>query len=319
LIPVAELFDREHYSKFRQSKDKLLLLQESWLIVHYILQKQMFREFVRYADQTELQHTPIPQAIETSFNMSPVKFDAALLAHAKFDAGQIIRIQVGQGFDAKTFSSSVLDGDSVAAILANFRIHANLGKDKAVESLHSILNRNPSSLFANLAAGSFFLTDKRYPEAEVCLKKAIELDKKNEAAQLLYGNLQLDLAVKAKEENQGQQKEEHLLLAWDHLKTATRLAPHLAAAHYSLSVGYAELKDWQSAIAEAKAAATLNRENQFYLLNLGNILFDHREFATAKAIYQQLVETGSSGAASIAQQKLDEITQMEGTNPVSPQ
>ncbi len=199
--------------------------------------------------------------------------------------------------------------------MANFRIRANLGKEEALESLRSILERNPSSSYANLFLGASYLTEKRYPEAELRLKKAIEVDKKNEAANLFYGNLQLALAMKAKDENQGQQREEHLLLAWDHLKTAVHLAPNLAAGHYALSVTYAEMKDWQSAISEAKAAITLDRKNQFYFLNLGNLFIEHHDIAAARSIYQQLADGGNGESAAAAQKRLDELRKLEDVRP----
>jgi tetratricopeptide (TPR) repeat protein len=92
-------------------------------------------------------------------------------------------------------------------------------------------------------------------------------DKKNARCQFLLGILQL------RRNSTDDNKQEHLLDAWNHLKAATALNPDLALAHSELANALSGLGNQDGAIKEATMAARLNQGNEMYFVNLGELYF----------------------------------------------
>jgi Flp pilus assembly protein TadD len=307
LMPVVDLFAVTHSSDiYTEHKFKTAMFYgESWLMVHYLFDKQKMAGFAKYVDLTTSQHMPIPQAIQLAFGMAPKQIDSDLAAYRTMGTRQIFRAPETEKDDPNSYAAVQLDPDAAPAILSNFRFHMDLERDKAMEELTAIVTKNPSQRNAILGLGFAELSKKEYKLAELQLNRLLSTDKKNARAHFLYGQTQLALALDSEDQ------QELLISAWDHLKTAVRLDPGVAEAHSLLGSVYARLHDRQGAISEAKTAASLDQSNQHYFVNLGQLLLDEKSYSAAAAIYNQLSYSADPNISVIAKQKIEEIKQTQ--------
>jgi Tfp pilus assembly protein PilF len=307
MLPVADLFAVSRSSEtYNEHELKTAMFYgESWLVVHYLFDKQKLAGFAKYVDLTTIQRMPISQAIQASFGMTPKQFDNDLAAYRNMGLRQIYRAPDSEKLDPNLFTSIELGAGDSSAVLANFRLHFGLDPAKAVETLTSTLAQNSSNVNALLALGFAHFAKKEFKLAEFYLNQSISVDKKNARAHLLYGQTQLALAINAEDQ------QEHLISAWDHLKTAVRLDPDVAEAHSALSSAYAKMHDQQAAISEAKTAAALNQSNQSYFMNLGRLLFDNKGYSAAAAVFEQLSYSSDPNISVIAKKKIEEIKQAQ--------
>jgi hypothetical protein len=311
LMPVTDLFAVTRNSEIYTEHElkTAMFYGESWLLVHYLFDKQKMSGFAKYVELTTSQHMPIPKAIQVAFGVAPKQFDSDLAAYRAMGTRQIFRAPESEKDDPNSYSAVQLDSDAASAILSNFRFHIGLDRDKAMAELTAIVTRNPSQRYAILGLGFAELDRKEYKLAELQLSGLLSTDKKNARAHLLYGQSQLDLSVNPVDQ------QEKLISAWDHLKTAVRLDPGVAEAHSLLSSVYARLHDQQGAISEAKTAASLNQSNQRYFMNLGQLLLDYKNYAAAAAVFEQLSFSSDPNISEIAKKKIEKIKQTQPDTP----
>ncbi len=306
LMPVVDLFAVNRSSNIYNEHElkTAVFYGESWLFVHYLFDRQKMSGFAKYVDLTAGQHMPIAQAIQAAFGMSPKQLDADLAAYRTLGTRQTYRAPESGKDDPNSYSAEQLEPDAAAAILANFRFHLGLDRDEAMDDLTAIVARNPSQKNAILGLAFAELAKKEFKLAELQLNRLLSEDKKDARAHLLYGQSQLSLALDSEEQ------QEHFVSAWDHLKTAVRLDPSVAEAHNLLSSAYAGMHDLQGAISEAKIAASLNRSNQKYFMNLGKLLLDSKNGSAAEPIFQQLTYSSDPEISAAARKHLEELRQI---------
>ena len=315
LMPVVELFGVTNESKVygENSERRQLFYDQSWVVVHYLFDKNKMAEFGKYVELTTNQHMPIPEAIEAAFGMPPKKFDYEIASYLNLSLRQIFNIDDSMAVNEEGFSTEPLDQYDADALIANMHLDSKDRHEQAMVEYKEVLSRKPNQAEANLGLGYAALLSKNYEEAETYLRKAASLDKKNARCQLLLGILQMNRP--STEEN----KQDHLLDAWNHLKAAATLSPDLAEAHSELSYALSKLGDKDSAIKEATTAARLNQGNEGYFLNLAELYFQYQKYEQAKTVFEQLSSSSDPAIATLAHQRLESLKTSAATQtPVAP-
>lgn len=160
---------------------------------------------------------------------------------------------------------------------------------------------------ANLGLGYAAFLSRNYDEAETYLRKAASADRKSARCQFLFGLLQL------RRNSTDENKQEHLLDAWNHLKAATTLSPELAEAHSELAHALSKLGDKDGAIKEASAAAHLNQGNEGYFVNLAKFYFEYKKIEPARTLFQQLALSTNPKIAALANERLETLKASGGS------
>jgi tetratricopeptide (TPR) repeat protein len=62
----------------QEGTHRTLFYAQSWMLVHYLLNKDKFSEMGTYFGLVQSQHVPIPQAIQQAFGVSPAQLDQAV-------------------------------------------------------------------------------------------------------------------------------------------------------------------------------------------------------------------------------------------------
>jgi tetratricopeptide (TPR) repeat protein len=317
LMPVVELFGVTNESKIygENSERRQLFYDESWVVVHYLFDKQKMGDFGKYMELTTNQHMPIPEAVETAFGMAPKKFDSEIASYLNLSLRQVFNIDDPETIDESRFVTQPLDSLDAEALVANMHAHSKGREEKALEEYKEILSKNPNQVDANLGLGASALFSKNYDEAATYLTRVLSTDKKNARGQLLFGVLQM------RRSSIGENNQDLLVDAWNHLKAATAISPELAAAHHELAYALSKLGDKDSAIKEATAAARLNKGNESYFVDLGEFYFQFKKYEQAKAIFEQLTSSDDAKIVALANQRLEALKNPEGaaSAPVSKQ
>ncbi len=308
LMPVVELFGITNESKIygENSERRQLFYDESWVVVHYLFDKQKLGDFGKYMELTTNQHMPIPEAVETAFGMTPRKFDSEIASYLNLSLRQVFNIEDPETIDENSFVTQPLDLLDAEALIANMHAHSKGGGEKAVEEYKEILSKNPNQVDANLGLGSAALFSKNYDEAATYFAKALSADKKNARGQLLFGILQM------RRSSTSENNQELLVDAWNHLKAATTLSPELAAAHGELAYALSKLGDKDGAIKEATAAARLNKGNEGYFVNLAEFYFQYKKYEQSKAIFEQLTLSDDAAIVALANRRLEALKNPDG-------
>jgi Flp pilus assembly protein TadD len=303
LMPVVELFGITNDAKIygENSDRRQLFYDQSWVVVHYLFDKQKMGEFAKYMELTSNQHMPISNAIEAGFSMTPKKFDSKIASYLNFSQRQIFNVDESSGIDESGFTSQPLNQNDAEALIANMHFHSNDRHEQSVGEYKDVLSKNPNQVDANLGLGYAAFLSKKYDEAETYFRKAASADVKNARGQFLFGILQLY------RDSTDENKQEHLLDAWTHLKAAATLSPELAQAHSELGTTLSRLGDKDGAIKEATTAARLNQGNESYFMNLAELCFESKKYEQAKAVYAQLTSSSDPKIAALANQRLEVI------------
>jgi tetratricopeptide (TPR) repeat protein len=309
LMPVVELFGITNESKIygENSDRRVLFYDESWVVVHYLFDKQKMGDFGKYMELTTNQHMPIPEAVEAAFGMTPKKFDTDIASYLNLSLRQVFNIDDPETIDESGFIAQPLDSLDAEALIANMHAHTKGREENALEEYKEILSKNPNQVDANLGLGSAALFSKNYDEAATYFAKALSVDKKNARGQLLFGILQM------RRSSTGENSQELLVDAWNHLKAATTLSPELAGAHIELAYALSMLGDKDGAIKEATAAARLNKGNEGYFVNLGDFYFQFKKYEQAKAIYVQLASSDDPNIAAVGKLRLATLSLSDGS------
>jgi tetratricopeptide (TPR) repeat protein len=309
LMPVVELFGVTNESKIygENSERRQLFYDQSWVVVHYLFDKQKMADFGKYMELTANQHMPIPEAMEAAFHMTPKKFDDEIASYLNLSLRQIFNIDDSMAIDEGSFITQPLDPIDAEALIANMHWHSTDRHDKGLEEYRDVLSKNPNQVDANLGLGYAAVLSKNYDQAETYLRKAASADKKNARCQFLFGILELRRS--STEEN----KQELLIDAWNHLKAAVTLSPELAVAHGELAYALSKLGDKDGAIKEATTAARLNKGNESYFVNLAELYFEFKKYEQAKTVFEQLISSHDAKIAALANQRLEALKTSDGS------
>lgn len=310
LMPVVELFGVTNDAKIygENSERRQLFYDQSWVVVHYLFDKQKMADFGKYMELTANQHKPIPEAIEAAFHMTPKKFDDEIASYLNLSLRQVFVIDESMSIDESSFVIQPLDPADAEALIANMHWHSTDHHEKGLEEYKEVLSKNLNQVDANLGLGYAALLSKNYDEAETYLRKAASVDKKNARCQFLLGILQL------RRSSTDENKQDLLVDAWNHLKAATTISPELAEAHSELAYALSKLGDKDGAIKEATTAARLNQGNERYFLNLAELYFEFKKYEQAKTVFEQLTSSTDRKIAALANQRLETLK----TSDVSP-
>jgi tetratricopeptide (TPR) repeat protein len=310
-MPVSDLFAVKTYTE--NDVSEALFYNESWLVVHYLFDKDKMSGLEKYMELTFAQHVPIPAAIEQAFNMTPKKFDAELAAYLNMGQRQIFNIDDSTSVDSENITAEPLDSNDASALIADLNFHMPDRRKEAIEEFKAALNKNPYQEEANLGLGYDAFLQKRFDDAESFFRKALSRDPKSARANLLFGILQY------RRDSTDQTRQEYLLDAWNHLSIATRSNPELANAHSVLASVLEKLGDKAGALAEAKLAARLDQGDERYFVDLAEMCFNAKKYAEAKILFEQLASSSDSSVSSLANKRLEELKSEEEQQKTSTQ
>src|SRR3954467_948962 len=183
-MPLPELFRVAAGSAvYNESGDhRSLFYAESWVVVHYIFDKQKLPETSQYFDMVENQKMRPAEATTKAFGMEP---DALMKdVQSYYRSGHMApwRMVTPESLNPDLFPIQKVLPLDAQATLADLHAHSPDHQDVAANEFESILKTEPSYMPAHRGLGYLALQKKQFVNATKYFKDAIALNAKDPVA-----------------------------------------------------------------------------------------------------------------------------------------
>lgn len=314
----AYLFGIRHDSpEYNESGDhRSVFYAESWLVVHYLMDKRKMAEASKFLDLVQNQGKPIPEAFQSAFGMSTDKFDKELDGYFRGSGTmRYYRHPAPAGIAEGAYSSKPISGLDAEAELADLRFHSPEGRTAAVAEFKGILAKDPNNVIANRSLGYAETMSGQREEALPHIRKAVELDPKDGHSHYLYAYL-LSQSEPFAVGYENSTPSDTVKTMQVQAEAAIAANPELADAYEILGRAQMMEHDNDAALASLKKAIELNPQDNAYRFNLANYLAMRRSWEAAKMVLKQVMASSDTSAAEMARMQLAEIERRQTEGPL---
>ncbi len=308
LVGVADLFRvQQNSSVYNESGDhRSLFYAESWLVVHYLYDKQMLLKAGTYFDLVFQQRIPVEQAIEQAFGISAADLDKALRQYLGENRFVYYRIPAPAGIASATYTVAPMSLPDAKAVLADMHLHSADYQEKAIAEFEEVLKLQPDHPAALRGLGYAYLLRQDYQRASEYFRRAAERDSKDPRV-LYYSALLLN-----REEGDALGNDrENLAVMQKRLESSIALDPSFADAYSLLAFTYMSQGEHEKALATMLKAVELNPRSEAYAFNLSQMYLVNQKYDAAIAVLDGLTKSGNPQVAARASQALVQVREVK--------
>jgi len=338
-LSLPDLFTMKHdTSSHQEGSHRTLFYAQSWMVMHYLINKEKLPETGTYFGLVETQHVPVEEAIQQAYGMSAAQLDKAVkdyfhsLSQLKQDADaarrpdaapnrpQIYHFPAPIGPDELAAEMKIVPQADAEAQLAEVMVRIPERREqglKEIDRIRQLTDKNGQLVdneIAHRALAWVHLEKKEFPEAAEELGKAAALDPRDVWNRYYLSLVKYKTAQARHEEMQG------LPNMMIDLRVAIDWYPDFAEAFNMLAMARIEGGGTASALESIKQAIALSPRNEQYVLNLGQIQEAAKKWDAAQEIFERLKSSSNPLIASAARKQLDELPTVRkyGVSPSAP-
>ena len=338
-LSVPDLFTVPHDVSAREGTRRTLFYAQSWMVMHYLINKDKLSETGKYFALVKLQHVPVEDAIQQAYGMTPAQFDKAVKDYfhsltpstqAQEAARQpssatgsqpgIHHFPVPFGPDEVAIDAKTVTEANAEALLAEAMVRLPERREQGLKEIDRILklrdkNGEPvDNEIAHRALAWVHMEKKEFPQAAEDLGTAAALDPNDVWNRYYLALLKFKTAQAKHEEIQG------LANMMIDLKVTTDWYPQFAEAYNMLAMARIEGGGAASAFDSIKAAIALSPRNEQYQLNLAQVQESAKKWDAAQEIFERLTSSENGQIAAAARHQLDELPTVRkyGISPSAP-
>jgi len=324
-LSMVDLFTMKHDgSGTREGTHNTLYYAQSWMVVHYLLNKNKLPEAGTYFDLVLNQKVPVEKAMVQAFDMSPAQLEDAVKTYFKSLSGLGIALDQSKKpiadpvdtqqpdhfalpFDVDEIGmavTSVNEEDARAAIddvMARVPEH----RDQALRDLQQLTADPKDNEAAHRALARDDLRQRRFDAAADELEKATELNPRDPWIWYYRAALKYQKAQATRQEMQG------LANMMQDLRAVADWYPELADAYNMLGMARVEGGGINSALEAQRQAIALAPRNVEYQFNLGQIYVAGKKWDLAREVFTRLKAGPDRAAAAAAKQQLDDLETLQ--------
>lgn len=338
-LAIPDLFNMRHDpTTYQEGTHHTLFYAQSWMVMHYILNKDQLTATGTYFDLVQNQKIPVDEAIQQAYGMSTAQFDKAVKDYFH-SLKQLVADQdaVRQGASQNTrpgiyqFAAPlgpdeiVIDAKQVSeadalAQMAEVMVRLPDRREQGLREIDSVLKMTDKkgqpvdNEIAHRALAWVHLDSKEFSEAAEELGNAAALDPRDVWNRYYLALLKYKTAQTKHEEMQG------LANMMIDLKVTIDWYPDFAEAYNMLAMARIEGGGAVSALESIKVAIALSPRNEQYVFNLGQIQETAKKWDTARAIFERLQSSANPQIAAAASHQLEELATVKkyGISPSAP-
>jgi tetratricopeptide (TPR) repeat protein len=338
-LSIPDLFTMAHdTSGYQEGTHRTLFYAQSWMVMHYLLNKDKLVSTGTYFDLVQNRKVPVEDAVEQAYGMSTAQFDKAVkdyfhsltqLFHDQEAARQPgtlnIRPELHQfaapvGPDDISINAKPVSEGDARAQLAEVMVRLPERREQGLKEIDSVLKLTDKkgqpmdNEIAHRALAWVHMDKKEFPQAAEELGNAGALDPRDVWIRYYLALLKYKTAQTNHEEIQG------LANMMIDLKVTIDWYPEFAEAYNMLSMARVEGGGTASAMESNKAAIALNPRSEQYVFNLGQISEAGKKWDAARAIFERLKSSSNEQIAAAARHQLDELATVQkyGVSPSTP-
>jgi len=324
-IAMVDLFTMKHDgSGLREGSHNTLYYAQSWMAVHYLINKKKMPEVGTYFDLVLNQKVPVDKAMVQAFDLSPAQMEEAVRTYfnslgnlgAAVDQSKkptVDPLDIQQpdhfpvpitGDDLGVAVNPVTEADAKAMIddmMARVPEH----RDQALRDLQALTVAPKDNEAAHRGLARDHIQQKLFDAASEELDKATELNPRDPWVWYYRSVVKYRAAQAAGQEMRG------LANMMQDLRAVVDWYPEMADAYNMLGmarVGGGGIKSALEAQREAIALAPRNLEYQF---NLGQIYVAGKKWDQARELFTRLKEGPDRQAAAAAKKELEGLPTLE--------
>jgi tetratricopeptide (TPR) repeat protein len=324
-LSMVDLFTMKHDgSGAREGTHNTLYYAQSWMVVHYLVNKNKMPEAGMYFDLVLNQKVPVEKAMVQAFDLSPEQMEEAVktyfkslsglgiaLDQAKKPIGNPVDIQqpdhFALPFDADDIGMAVtsVKDEEARAVIDDVMARVPEHRDQALHDLQQLTADPKDNEAAHRGLAWDHLRQKRYDAAADELEKATELNPRDPWIWYYRSALKYQKAQATRQEMQG------LANMMQDLRAVADWYPELADAYNMLAMARVEGGGINSALEAQRQAIALAPRNVEYQFNLGQIYVAGKKWDLAREVFTRLKAGPDRAAAAAAKQQLDDLETLQ--------
>jgi tetratricopeptide (TPR) repeat protein len=320
-LAMPDLFTMKHDGSGNQEgTHHTLFYAQSWIVMHYLLNKNKLSETGKYFDLVQNQKLPVEQAIQQAYGMSAAQFeqavkdyfhslaplfqaqDAAKQPDTLDPGGQIYQISVVLGPDEVGSSVLQVNAADATALQAEMAVRLLERREQALKELNAITSQPKlDNAIARRAVAWVHLERKKFDPATEELGLASELDPKDPWVRYYMA------LVKYRAAGPGGGSFHGLSNMIQDLRAVLDWYPTFAEAYNMLAMARLEGGGVSSAMTSMREAVQLSPRNETYLLNLAQIEMAGKKWDDATALLERLKGSQNPQIARAARKDLEDL------------
>jgi len=324
-LSMADLFTMKHDgSGAREGTHNTLYYAQSWMVVHYLINKNKMPEAGTYFNLVLNEKVPVEKAMVQAFDMTPEQMEDAVKTYCKslsglgialdqakkpvaepVDVQQPDRLALPLDADEIGMAVSPKKDEEARAVIGDVMARIPEHRDQALRDLQQLTADPKDNEAAHRGLAWDDIRQKKFDAAADELDKATELNPQDPWIWYYRSALKYQKAQAARQEMQG------LANMMQDLRAVADWYPELADAYNMLGVARVEGGGINSALEAQRQAIALAPRNMEYEFNLGQIYVAGKKWDLARDVFTRLKAGPDRAAAAAAKQQLDDLETLQ--------
>jgi tetratricopeptide (TPR) repeat protein len=328
-LSMVDLFTMKHDGSgaregTREGTHNTLYYAQSWMVVHFLVNKNKMPEAGTYFDLVLNQKVPVEKAMVQAFDLSPEQMEDAVKTYFKSLSGLGIAldqtkkpiadpvdvqqpVHFALPFDADDIGMAVtsVKDEEARAVIGDVMARVPEHRDQALHDLQQLTADPKDNEAAHRGLARDHLRQKRYDAAADELEKATELNPRDPWIWYYRSALKYQKAQATRQVMQG------LANMMQDLRAVADWYPELADAYNMLAMARVEGGGINSALEAQRQAIALAPRNVEYQFNLGQIYVAGKKWDLAREVFTRLKAGPDRAAAAAAKQQLDDLETLQ--------
>ncbi len=324
-LAMPDLFSMKHDgSGKREGTHNTLYYAQSWMVVHYLLNKNKMPEAGTYFDLVLNQRVPVEKAMVQAFDLSPAQMEAAVKDYFKSLSGLGIALDQAKKpiadpvdiqqpvhfavpFDADEIGMAVtaVKDEEARAAIGDAMARVPEHHDQAVHDLQQFTEDPKDNEAAHRGLAADDIRQKRFDAAADELEKAAELNSRDPWIWYYRSALKYQQAQAARREMRG------IANMMQDLRAVADWYPEMAEAYNMLGMARVEGGGINSAMEAQRQAIALAPRNVEYQFNLGQIYVAGKKWELAREVFTRLEAGPDRAAAAAAKLQLADLDTLQ--------
>ena len=324
-LSMVDLFKMKHDgSGAREGTHNTIYYAQSWMVVHYLLNKNKMPEAGTYFDLVVNQNVPVDKAMVQAFDMTSAQMEEAVKTYFKTLSGLGIALDQAKkpvaeptdiqqpdhfplpfNLDDIGMAVTPVQDEEARAVIADVMARIPEHRDQALHDLQQLVLDPKDNEAAHRGLAWDDIRQKKFDEAADELEKATELNPRDPRIWYYRSVLKYRRAQATRQDMQG------LANMMQDLRAVADWYPELADAYNMLGMARVEGGGINSALEAQRQAIALAPRNTEYQFNLGQIYVAGKKWDLAREVFTRLKAGPDRVAASAAKQQLDDLETLQ--------
>ena len=326
-LNMVDLFSMKHDgSGAREGTHHTLYYAQSWVVVHYLINKNKLPETGVYFDLVLNQKVPVDKAIVQAFDMTPATLEEAVRKYfqslsnlgialdrskqpnveaSNADVAQPYHLAAPLGEDDIGITVTPGSDAEAKALIGDVMARIPERREQALQELKQLTDDPKDNEAARRALAWDHITQKRFEDAADELERASELDPRDPWIWYYRSVLKYRQAEAGHQEIQG------LANMMQDLRAVLDWYPEFAEALNMLGMARVEGGGINSALEAQRMAIALSPRNLEYQFNLGQIYVAGKKWDPARDLFTRLRASPDPRVAAAARRQLDDLATLQ--------